>query len=30
VTMSELPTTGPMNLLPDRVAAVGMDIRNRE
>ena len=30
VEMSEAPASGPMNLLPDRLAAVALDIRNRE
>lgn len=30
VEMSELPASGPMNAVPDRIAEVGIDIRNRE
>jgi hypothetical protein len=30
VEMSEVPAQGPMNLLPDQVAELGMDVRNRE
>jgi uncharacterized protein YndB with AHSA1/START domain len=28
--MSERPALGPMDLVPDRLAALGMDVRNRE
>lgn len=30
VEMSEVPEQGPMNLVPDRLAAVAVDVRNRE
>jgi uncharacterized protein YndB with AHSA1/START domain len=30
VEMSEVPAKGPMNLLPDRVAQLAIDVRNRE
>ncbi len=30
VEMSEVPAQGPMNLVPDRIAEMGIDIRNRE
>ena len=30
VEMSEVPAQGPMNLVPDRIAEAGIDIRNRE
>jgi uncharacterized protein YndB with AHSA1/START domain len=30
VEMSEVPSEGPMNLLPERLAALAMDVRNRE
>ena len=30
VEMAEIPAKGPMNLVPDRVAALAVDVRNRE
>jgi hypothetical protein len=30
VEMSEAPDQGPMNFIPDRIAAIAVDVRNRE